>query len=98
MTLAALLREDGHDVRAVYNGRFALRAAAEFEPEAVFLDINLPEINGWEVARQLRRAHVSPRPTIIALSGVYKKAADKILAELARIDYYPAKPYDPRRC
>ena len=55
-TMAMLLRLLNHDVvHVVHDGPAALRAAEEFKPEVIFLDIGLPGISGYEVARQLRK-------------------------------------------
>lgn len=96
MTLIALLRDEGHEVRAAYSGASALMVATHFRPDAVFVDIKLPDISGWEVARQLKgeNAHADG-PLLVAMSGVYRKAADKILAQSVGFTHYVTKPYDP---
>ena len=94
LTLMALLRDDGHDVRAAYSGGSALVVAHHFKPDAMFVDIGLPDISGWEVARQMR-AEAGPAPLLIAISGVYKKSADKALAKAVGFAHYVTKPYDP---
>jgi DNA-binding response OmpR family regulator len=95
LTLVQLLREEGHEVRGVYNGRDAVTAMSEFDPDAVLLDIAMPDMTGWDVAREIRRRYPGTRPVLIAISGQYKQAADKILGQMAGFDYYLAKPYDP---
>lgn len=95
LTLMALLRDEGHDVRAAYSGGSALIVASHFKPDAIFVDIKLPDISGWEVARQLRADDLGPAPLLIAVSGAYKKSADKILARSVGFTHYVTKPYDP---
>lgn len=95
LTLTALLRDAGHDVRGAYTGASAVVIANHFRPDAVFLDINLPDISGWEVARQLHREERRRAPLLIAISGVYKKSSDKILAQTVGCRHYMLKPYDP---
>ena len=94
LTLMMVLRHEGHDVRGVYKGIDVLRLLEEFEPDAVILDIYMPELNGYDVARGIasKRRHM---PLMIGVSGVYKKGSDRILAELTGFDHYLTKPYDP---
>lgn len=95
LTLMELLREEGHETRGVYKGTDVMAALDAFDPDAVLLDISMPGMSGWEVARVIRAAHGEKRPLLIALSGVYKLASDHILGELAGFNHYIAKPYDP---
>jgi two-component system OmpR family response regulator len=90
----ALLAGEGHEVRAAYSGASALLVATHFRPDALIVDIKLPDISGWEVARQIGNAH--PRPLLIAISGVYKKTSDNLLAESVGFKHYLTKPYDPQ--
>jgi CheY-like chemotaxis protein len=83
----------GHDVRAVYDGREALRVCEEFEPEMVFLDIGLPGIDGYDVARTLRRFAGGDRMRIVAVSG-YVRETDRQTAESSGFSDYLAKPVD----
>jgi DNA-binding response OmpR family regulator len=95
LTLMMLLREEGHEVRGVYTGRQALQALREFEPDVVLLDIALPELSGWEVARELRKRQTGKGPLLIGISGEYRQGADRILAEILGFDHYLVKPYEP---
>src|SRR6266404_2956625 len=95
LTLMELLREEGHETRSVYKGTDVMTAMEAFDPDAVLLDISMPGMSGWEVARAIRAAHGDKRPLLIAISGVYKLAADQILGLLAGFNYNLAKPYDP---
>jgi CheY-like chemotaxis protein/anti-sigma regulatory factor (Ser/Thr protein kinase) len=68
-SLVMLLSLDGHDVEAAYGGAAAIEAVRGWQPQMVFLDIGLPEMDGYEVARRLRRLD-SPTPLrLIALTG-----------------------------
>ena len=95
ITLAMLLREEGHQVRMVISGKQALQVAWEFDPDVALLDIQLPQLSGWEVARQIRGRRGRDRPLIIGISGEYKSGPDKILSEIVGFDHYLLKPYDP---
>jgi CheY-like chemotaxis protein len=95
LTLTELLRDEGHETRGVYKGSDAMAAMKAFDPDVVLLDIAMPEMSGWEVAREIRSSYGETRPLLVALSGVYKQAADQILGKIAGFNYYVAKPYDP---
>ena len=92
ITLSAVLRDEGHDLRSAYDGAQALAAAREFQPEAVLLDIAMPGgVSGWEVARQIRKASGdADRPFIIAISAKYKQSPEK----MAICNHFVTKPYD----
>ncbi|OAJ59452.1 hypothetical protein A6V36_27835 [Paraburkholderia ginsengiterrae] len=66
---AALLRLDGHDVQVASDGESALRGAEAFRPDVVLLDIGLPGMNGYEVARRLRAMQDLTGALLIAISG-----------------------------
>jgi len=93
ITLSAVLRDEGHEVRSAYDGTQALAVAREFQPEAVLLDIAMPGgTSGWEVARQIRKASGdADRPFIIAISAKYKQSPEK----MAICNHFVTKPYDP---
>jgi CheY-like chemotaxis protein len=95
LTLTELLREEGHETHGVYDGNDVMPALREFDPDVVLLDISMPGMIGWDVARKIRQVCGQQRPLLIAISGVYKEAADQILGKLAGFNYYLAKPYDP---
>jgi CheY-like chemotaxis protein len=95
LTLTELLREEGHEAHGVRDGTAVMPAIREFDPDVVLLDISMPGMTGWDVARKVRDVCGQERPLLIAISGVYKQAADQILGKLAGFNYYLAKPYDP---
>lgn len=94
MTLSTLLELEGYEVRTVHGGQEALDAAREFKPGVILLDIGMPKITGYEVARRLRQRYGDDCPMLIAVTG-WKQASDKILASLAGFDHHVAKPYQP---
>jgi diguanylate cyclase (GGDEF)-like protein len=95
LTLAELLRLEGYDARGVFAGADVAPAVLEFDPDVVLIDIAMPDRSGWEVAREIRAKHGPDRPTLIAISGMYKQAADQTLGKLGGFNYYLAKPCDP---
>ena len=93
-SLTALLREEGHEVRGVHGGLAVLDKVRDFGPDVVLLDIGMPHISGYEVARALRERYASARPLLIAITG-HSKPSDRTLAQLAGFDHHFTKPYDP---
>jgi DNA-binding response OmpR family regulator len=94
-TLGELLTVRGHDVRVIYDGRDALAIMARFAAQVVLLDIGLPELDGWEVARQIRAVHRPRSLCIIAVTG-YGEDSDRQRSQRAGIDHHVVKPADLR--
>ena len=92
-SLAMLQRQRGHNARTAFTGPDALTAAAEFIPEVVLLDIGLPGMDGFEVARQIRAMPALAGVFLVAMSG-YGSAADRAAARAAGFDEYLVKPID----
>jgi DNA-binding response OmpR family regulator len=97
LTLLALLRDEGYEAKGVYSAADALVALAEFDPDALIVDIALPGRSGWEIARAVRKLgpYGEQRPLLIAISGRYTKGSDRILGEISGFNYQLAKPFDP---
>jgi DNA-binding response OmpR family regulator len=95
LTLMMLLRDEGHEVRGVYTGRQVLDAVRGFDPDVVVLDIAMPELSGWEVARTIRMHADGNRRMLIGISGEYKNHVDKLLSTVVGFDHYLLKPYSP---
>ena len=93
LTMAALQTRRGHVTRTAFTGPDALTVAAEFNPEVVLLDIGLPGMDGFEVARQLRAVPAFQKVQLIAMSG-YGRAEDRALAKEAGFDEYLVKPIE----
>jgi CheY-like chemotaxis protein len=91
--LAMLLELRGHQARLAHSGPAALVAAAEFEPQVIFLDIGLPGLTGYEVARQLRASSAQPQPRLVALTG-WGTEEDRRQARAAGFDAHLVKPVD----
>jgi two-component system CheB/CheR fusion protein len=92
---AEMVRLDGHDVRVVGDGPSALEAALTEEPHVVLLDLGLPGMDGYEVARRLA-ASCRRKPYLIAVSGFGGVQTRQRTAE-AGIDLYFLKPADPQQ-
>jgi DNA-binding response OmpR family regulator len=93
-TLTTVLREEGHDVRGYHQAGDALRAIREFDPDAVVLDINMPDLNGFTAAQEIRDRYGMRRPLLIAITGVFTRGPDRILTQLAGFDHHLVKPYE----
>jgi signal transduction histidine kinase/CheY-like chemotaxis protein len=89
--LAEAFELAGHTVRVAHDGKRALEVAEEFEPECVMLDIGLPLIDGYEVARRLRQRDGDRRRTLVAMTG-YGQEDDVQRALDAGFDRHLVKP------
>ena len=90
-----LLESSGHQVHEAADGVSGVEKAVQLEPDTVLIDIGLPGIDGYEVARQIR-AKLRDRSRLIALSG-YGQEKDRRLAFDAGFDDHLLKPVDPTR-
>ena len=90
--LSDLLGEQGYEVRAVTNGRQALQAVEHDPPDLILLDINMPEMDGYEVCRRLRATERSKDVPVIFLTAL-TDTADKVRAfDAGGVDYV-TKPF-----
>ena len=94
LTLALLLKDEGHDVRMVHSGRTVMGAVIIFDPDVVILDIHMPGQSGWEAAKAIRERQGPGRPVLIGISGRYKSRVATRLPEIVGFDHYLLKPYD----
>src|SRR4051794_28938750 len=94
LSTVLLLRECGHLVRGVYRGAQALQVVGAFAADAVLLDIAIPDVNGYQLARALRARYGKRCPLLIAVTA-HDEEADKQRAREAGFDHHLAKPYDP---
>ncbi|MCA9874271.1 MAG: response regulator, partial [Anaerolineales bacterium] len=90
--LARKLRESGYRVLVADNGRIALELAAGEKPDVVVLDVLMPEMDGWEVCRALRKTSPVPILMLTALSD----EVDRILGLELGADDYLTKPFSTR--
>lgn len=93
-TLKVLLELEGHEVHAVYGAKEALETARRLKPEVMLLDIGLPQMDGYEVARRLRAADAQSSLRLIALTG-YGQSHDKSRSADAGFDAHLVKPVTP---
>ena len=90
---AMLLSLDGYETHSVHSARAALEVASSISPDVVLLDIGLPEMDGYEVARRLRSLPQGAPSMIVALTG-YGQPADRERATLAGFDEFLVKPVE----
>lgn len=93
-TLAALIGLWGFESRAVYNAQAALRAASEFEPDCFVLDIAMPGMDGYELARQLRQRPEYSRSPLVAVTAFSNETHQGRLRD-AGFNHHLTKPADP---
>jgi PAS domain S-box-containing protein len=95
-SLAALVQVYGHEVQIAYDGPQAVRAADEYRPDIIVLDIGLPGLSGYDAARQIRQQLREPRPLLVALTG-WGQPEDKRRSQEAGFDVHFVKPLDPQQ-
>ena len=93
-SLAMLMEAEGHEVTVVHDGREAIAAFSAVQPEVALLDIGMPELNGYEVARQVRRGTLGRAVTLIAVTG-WGQDNDKARALAAGFNHHFTKPVRP---
>lgn len=91
--ISMLLQRDGHETRVVHDGRAALEEAARFMPDIALLDIGMPHLDGYEVAREIRAAPWGANMHLFAATG-WGQEKDKMLAKEAGFNVHLTKPID----
>jgi CheY-like chemotaxis protein len=91
-SLAMLLQVRGEQVRVAYDGEEALAAEAEFLPDVILLDIGMPKLSGYEVAKRVRELR-GPAVLIVAITG-WGQEDDRQRAREAGFDHHFTKPVD----
>jgi signal transduction histidine kinase/CheY-like chemotaxis protein len=91
--LAQLLQMQGHDTRTAYDGVKAVEAAATFRPDVMLLDIGLPKLSGYEVARRVRQQPWGESVVLIAQTG-WGQEEDKRRSQEAGCNFHIVKPID----
>ena len=94
--LLALLTLERHDVCTAVDGPAGVDAALQLRPDVALIDIGLPGLNGYEVARRIRATEAGRTMKLIALTG-YGQSEDMRMAREAGFDLHLVKPVEPRR-
>ncbi len=92
-TLAMLLRLYGYEVEVAVDGPTALQVVQLSRPDVVLLDIGLPRMNGWLVAKKIQEQCTGKRPFLVAFTG-FGMEADQLRSQEAGIDLHLMKPVD----
>jgi CheY-like chemotaxis protein len=93
-TLSEMLALSGHEVRTAFCGWEALAIAGEFAPDVIFLDIGLPDMTGYEVARLLRAKPAHGKVLLVAVTG-WGSGEDRRRSKDAGFDVHLTKPVEP---
>lgn len=93
-TIALMAQLWGHDVRTAHNGQAALELAEDYRPEVVLLDIGLPGMDGFEVAKRLRAQEWMVGVMLVAMTG-YGQEEDRRRSREVGFDHHMVKPIDP---
>jgi CheY-like chemotaxis protein len=94
--LALLLQLNRCEVRTAHDGANALKVADSFQPDVILLDIGLPGMDGYEVARRLREQPAFAKTILVAITG-YGREEDVARSREAGFDCHLVKPVDPAR-
>ena len=92
-SLAMLLKISGHEVHTVHDGKTALETVGGFQPDVIFLDIGLPGLDGYEIARRLRAMPEAEDVLLLALTG-YGQEDDRRRSFEAGFDHHLVKPIE----
>ena len=91
--LRVLLESDGHEVRVAGDGRSGLAAAKEYRPDVALLDIGLPKMSGYELARRMRAEPSLESTLLIAVTG-YGQMHDRARASASGFHHHLVKPVE----
>ncbi|HUQ25123.1 MAG TPA: response regulator [Burkholderiales bacterium] len=94
-SLMTILCHEGHSVFGSHHGTDVLPEVRMNKPDAVILDIDMPRVSGYAIARDIRELFGEASPLLIAVSGKWVGQTDRMLAELAGFDHFMQKPCHP---
>jgi CheY-like chemotaxis protein len=95
LSLVTLLRAEGYEAKGAKDGIQALMEMEALDPDVMVVDIAMPKMSGWDVAREVRTPGRHRRPVLIAISGTYVKTPDLILARAVGFSHFLPKPCNP---
>jgi DNA-binding response OmpR family regulator len=94
-SLTAILSHEGHSVVGTHRASEVLPEVRRNKPDAMILDIDMPGISGFAIAREIREAFGEASPQLVAVSGKWFGQTDRMLAQLAGFDHFLQKPCSP---
>lgn len=92
-SMSVLFEALGHETRTAADGRQAVALASAFEPDLVFLDLDMPVLNGYEAAREIRSTPLPQQPFLVALTAAHGVAIE-VATRAVGFDFYLRKPAD----
>lgn len=90
-SMQLVLEHSGYVSQGVNGGAAAIVAMAQFDPDVILCDIRMPELTGWDVAREVRRKS-KRRVALVGISGEYTTGSDRALGKMVGFDHYLSKP------
>ena len=90
-SFSKLLKASGHNVRTAYDGPAAVQAALDYQPDIALLDIGLPGLDGYQVAKRIRQEPALKNIVLVALTG-YGQDSDRQASFQAGFDHHLVKP------
>jgi DNA-binding response OmpR family regulator len=94
VSLLAILRDEGYDAKGVADARRAVAEVEAFDPDVLIVDIAMPNVSGWDIARELRNKP-GKKPVLIAISGVSAKSTAQMRSRAAGFKFFLQKPCEP---
>ncbi len=92
-SMSLLFETLGHDTQTAANGEQAIATTAAFEPGIIFLDLDMPVLNGYEAARAIRSTPLPQQPFLVALTAAHGVAIE-VATRAVGFDFYLRKPAD----
>ena len=94
-TLSALLSLEGYVVTTCLSGKEALQSIERLQPDVCIIDIVMPDLSGYDIAREVQALGLPRRPVMFAISGHHTKPSDMLLARTTGFDHYLTKGAHP---
>ena len=95
LTLSEILRDEGYVVHTCANANFVIEAVERYKPDICILDIVMPGKTGFSIVRDIFALKLPVRPVLIAVSGVFTRPSDDIVAKSVGFDYFVRKGASP---
>ena len=96
LMLGAILRDEGDEVHTALRGDEVLDVVRLFRPDAVILDVNMPGMSGYAIAHEIRQRYGNLAPLLVAMSGVWTGAPERLAGQALGFDHYLIKPCEPQ--